>query len=149
MADYVAKGKPAKVGIRNSLNIRASINDTVMQYEQGFMVGDQVWVKIPKSPKIVAWVKETYYDEDNDEWVYVVQEKDSTGNWYGKNGQREHNIRIERENQSKCLQPLHLSQRPICSQKMPQAPGRSKKMDFTGEYSCFFCRGIQIATTWV
>jgi hypothetical protein len=55
-----------------------------LQYTQGFKEGDKVWVKIPKAPEIVAWVKEAHYDEDRDGWTYVVQEKDNAGNWYGE-----------------------------------------------------------------
>jgi hypothetical protein len=54
-----------------------------LQYSQGYKQGEQVWVKIPKAPEILAWVKEAHYDEDKDGWVYVVQEKDSAGDWYG------------------------------------------------------------------
>jgi len=60
------------------------MNDSILQAKQGFKEGDRVWVKIPKAPEIVAWVKEAHYDEVDDSWTYVVQEKDSAGDWYGQ-----------------------------------------------------------------
>lgn len=30
-----------------------------------------------------VWVKEAKYDEKKDGWLYLVQEKDKTGEWYG------------------------------------------------------------------
>jgi hypothetical protein len=35
-------------------------------------------------PPIVVYVKDAEYDEEKDGWVYIVQEKDKEGIWFGK-----------------------------------------------------------------
>lgn len=85
-------------------------------------------MKIPKAPEIVACVKEAYYDEVNDGWTYVVQEKDSTGKWYGpERAKRAKHLKRAGESEQVFPSPAPT----LATNLLPEDDESPRKVDYT------------------